>query len=615
MTRQSGLQSWQERKPLFAQGRQIAPNAAKGLCSRQTAETARDLLLHFDHAQIALGQIVVKIYAQIFQEAEGRFLVFAQPIEQIACRTLFDAPLAARRGCRSWRDVIPFIKQTQKGEFPIEHFQRIEPALSLFSCVLSGLLHGEQQVFELGSPDRSLLLCLKHQLAQHMDQTERMLTVIQEVRCPAIVDTDALEERQDANRVQSLLSSARIHMIMGQARRTRDVLPVSLSSNPHARFVLMQHGGLDQGLFDLVLDASQLAGRALDQLAHRGLTHLHPQQVREHFTRAFQRQQLLLGQIDGHRCDARSILDGSRHGWWERGQRQVLTVRTLLLFGAVFLHDQLGRGHVHHLPPQRDARLDLAQIVLTGRADPDPMLNHFIWLLGEPQGRSRVSLLPAAFLLALLAQAFWLPHKAIGGGGQATIVAIFGQSILQVFDVLGQRRNLFLHLLDQQALLLDAFLTLGQLLTQALIFFFHAHACTLRDFMTFGKSRANLGSYESCLMVGSKLLSVTVIFFFAYIVFALFYSTRIVKFWERLERRRQMAAGGDQTLLALEQPRPDANALPLPTVLGQSSPVTSDFSQPTTFVTTFVQRPNWTIFLVIFGVVFLVIIIFAVVFF
>src|SRR5947209_666481 len=56
------------------------------------------------------------------------------------------------------------------------------------------------------------------------------------------------------------------------------------------------------------------------------------------------------------------------------------------------------------------------------------------------------------------------------------------------------------------------------------------------------------------------------IFFFAYIVFMVFYSTRIVKFWERLERRRQMAAGGDQKLLALEQPRPDANALPLPTV-------------------------------------------------
>ncbi len=111
-----------------------------------------------------------------------------------------------------------------------------------------------------------------------------------------------------------------------------------------------------------------------------------------------------------------------------------------------------------------------------------------------------------------------------------------------------------------------------------------------------------------------SFLSFYGIFFCAYLVFTLFYAIRLVKFWERLERRRQMAAGGDQRLLAAEQPRPDANALPLPTVLGQPSPVTSDFSQPTTVVTTVVQRPNWTIFLVIFGVVFLAIIIFAVVF-
>jgi hypothetical protein len=40
-------------------------------------EAARDLLLHFDHAKISLGQIVVKIHPQIFQEAEDRFLMFA----------------------------------------------------------------------------------------------------------------------------------------------------------------------------------------------------------------------------------------------------------------------------------------------------------------------------------------------------------------------------------------------------------------------------------------------------------------------------------------------------------------------------------------------------------
>src|SRR5438034_7936127 len=135
--------------------------------------------------------------------------------------TLFDAPLGPRRGRRSWSDLITCIKQAEKGNFPIKHFQRIEPALSLFSRLLGSLLHREEQFFEIGSPDGSLLLCLKHQLSEKMNQAESMLTVIQEVRCPGIMDADAFEDRQDANRVQRVLSSALIHMIMGEGRRCK----------------------------------------------------------------------------------------------------------------------------------------------------------------------------------------------------------------------------------------------------------------------------------------------------------------------------------------------------------------------------------------------------------
>src|SRR6266851_9145342 len=211
MTTQSCLQSRQQRKTLFAQGRQIATNTAKSLCSRQTAEAARDLLLHFDHAQIPLGQIVVKIHTQIFQEAEDRFLMVAQTVEQIACGTLFDSPLGPRRARRSWSDLVTFIKQAEQGQFPIKHFQRLEPALSLCSRLLGSLLHREEQFFEIGSPDGPPLLCLKHQIPEEMNQAERMLTVIQEVRSPGIMDADAFENRQDANRVQRVLSAALIH--------------------------------------------------------------------------------------------------------------------------------------------------------------------------------------------------------------------------------------------------------------------------------------------------------------------------------------------------------------------------------------------------------------------
>ena len=81
---------------MFAQGGQIATNAAKGLGPSDSAEATGNLLLHFDHAQIALGQIVVKIDAQIFQKAEKGVLVFAQPIKQIADGTLFGSSSCPR---------------------------------------------------------------------------------------------------------------------------------------------------------------------------------------------------------------------------------------------------------------------------------------------------------------------------------------------------------------------------------------------------------------------------------------------------------------------------------------------------------------------------------------
>ena len=81
-------------------------------------------------------------------------------------------------------------------------------------------------------------------------------------------------------------------------------------------------------------------------------------------------------------------------------------------------------------------------------------------------------------------------------------MAIFGQPSLQVFHLLGQSRNLCLHLLhlqallaEQSVLLLDSCITLCHLVTQALSFFFNGHACTLLGFTTFGKSRVDQGSY------------------------------------------------------------------------------------------------------------------------
>ena len=74
---------------------------------------------------------------------------------------------------------------------------------------------------------------------------------------------------------------------------------------------------------------------------------------------------------------------------------------------------------------------------------------------------------------------------------------------------------------------------------------------------------------------------------------SIFTTTLQVRFWKRLEQRRQTATRGDQSLLAAEQPMSDANALPLPTTIE--------------------QRPNWAVLLAIPGMIIILTIVFVLV--
>ncbi len=89
MTNQSLFQGSEQRPALLAQGREIASDATKGSSAEPGAEAAGDLLLHFDHADIALGLTVVKRHRQVVQERQHGILVGGQAIEQIAGRRLF----------------------------------------------------------------------------------------------------------------------------------------------------------------------------------------------------------------------------------------------------------------------------------------------------------------------------------------------------------------------------------------------------------------------------------------------------------------------------------------------------------------------------------------------
>ncbi len=83
MTSQSLFQSREQMQPLLAQTGKIAANATKGLCSSETAEAARDFLLHFDHAQVMLGLTIIKRNREVLAESQYRLLIVEQSLEQI----------------------------------------------------------------------------------------------------------------------------------------------------------------------------------------------------------------------------------------------------------------------------------------------------------------------------------------------------------------------------------------------------------------------------------------------------------------------------------------------------------------------------------------------------
>ena len=92
MADQGLFQGGQHSEPLLAQGREIATNAAEGHSTSRRTETAGDLLLDLDHADITLGKTIVERHGEVVQEQQHRLLVRGQAIQQIASRRLFAPP-------------------------------------------------------------------------------------------------------------------------------------------------------------------------------------------------------------------------------------------------------------------------------------------------------------------------------------------------------------------------------------------------------------------------------------------------------------------------------------------------------------------------------------------
>lgn len=78
------MQRIEEGSALLMQRGEIAAQTSEGLRACVGAETARDLLLGLEQAQIPLGLIVVEGNRQVVQEGEDLSLPEPQALQQIA---------------------------------------------------------------------------------------------------------------------------------------------------------------------------------------------------------------------------------------------------------------------------------------------------------------------------------------------------------------------------------------------------------------------------------------------------------------------------------------------------------------------------------------------------
>jgi hypothetical protein len=520
MTAQSGLQRAEQIQALLAQRRQVAADATKGRRSRFAAERARDLLLDFDHANIALRLVIVKRHNEAVQEGQYRLLVADQAVKQVARRTLFGPSFFAGRSLSGGSRGISVFDQRQELCLPVFHLQRMQHGATLLPCLVSRLFHREQQGFQFCRPLQALFFCQERQLAHQMHETEGMRTGIQEVRAPAIMDAGPPKPGQNADGIQGVFASLGVNRVVGELGRTGHMHPVAQAFDIQTRFILMEHVSFHQGLLDVVLDFFQVLGAALDQTRQRALADLDPDQISEHFTGSGPGQELLMHQIEGRGPKTHAVLDRCLHPRWEGGGGDLLAVGTLFALRLMLLHEQAGRWHIHHLSTFDGIGSNLSQILLAVLTAVDRMDDHLVRSWREHQGPAWVTLLSACFLATFLAQTLGLTHEPIRRWGQVTVVAVFRQSLLQPFHLLAQlgdllllpaafsfqQGDLLLQPIDQLLLQADRFvLQVGLLSQQPLLLsklgqFFFCHTLTLHGVGSFGKSLADLSSYKKSFL-------------------------------------------------------------------------------------------------------------------
>jgi hypothetical protein len=271
MTRKGVLECRQQCDALFAQGRQVAADATKHGPPLLSAKTPGDLLLHFNHTQIALGLVVIKGHRKIEQEAQHRPLASREAIQQIARWALFGSPrcpLPVFRlpRCRGRRvGLVAFGEERIIATQETCQHQGIQCVLSQCFGSLHLGFHREQQVFHLTRPRLLEFFLHKSQLAQVMDIAPGLSEGVALIAQESIMDTGATKLWRNANGIERLAPSARMRGVVGESICRADMDSPPRFANAQSCFILVDHSRVHERRFQLSIHSRQLLVAAFDK--------------------------------------------------------------------------------------------------------------------------------------------------------------------------------------------------------------------------------------------------------------------------------------------------------------------------------------------------------------
>ena len=217
-------------------------------------------MLHFDHAQIALGLLVVKGDGKIEQEAQHRPFALGEAIQQIACRTLFGSPWGALGLCRlagGRRRGIGLVAFGQDGVIATKQV-----------C--------QQQRFHRAGPGLLEFFFDAGQFAQMMHVAQRVGETVALLAQEAIMDTGTMKCWCNTNSIQGGTPSSGMSSRVGEAIRRADMDPPPGCADTHCGFILMDHVRLHQSGLEVRVHLSQLLMTGLHKGGNAACRELNP---------------------------------------------------------------------------------------------------------------------------------------------------------------------------------------------------------------------------------------------------------------------------------------------------------------------------------------------------